>query len=180
MKLYIGNATKQWHDFIYWVPGAKASRTQRIPIGGQIQISGELDQKAIDSIIQQHAPYGLIASSEVDHAREYIGLIYAVDSMIRSTQIQRLMVHNAEVLVVQGRETRKQASVASNEALQQNLLESGLPENLRAMEASVVEQDHDERSPEKPIAEGYRILRDNPQGPEQQPRQRRRSTRKAA
>ena len=158
MKLFIGNATKQNHDFAYWVPNAKAARTQRIAIGQQIMISGDLDQAAIDSIIQQHAPYGLVASSEADHVREFVGLCYSVDKMIRAETLSKLMIHNTRVLVEKGKEIRKEASVAGNEQLTSNLEESGRPETLRQMEASLVEENYDERSPDPQIAEGYRVI----------------------
>jgi len=183
VKLFIGNATKQNHDFVYWVPGAKAARTQRVPIGGQIMISGDLDQAAVDSIIQQHAPYGLVASSEADHVREFVGLCYSVDRMIRVETLEKLMHHNTRVLVEKGKEIRREASVAGNDQLQTNLAESGRPETLRQMEASMVEENHDDRSPDPQIAEGYRVIRggmDQPPSERSTRAARRASRRKAA
>lgn len=177
MRLYIGNATKQHHDFVYWVPGARSARTQRVEIGRQVEISGSLDQAAIDSIIQQHAPYGLVAASEASHVRDFVGLIYSVDKTIASATIHQLMTHNAEVLVARGKEIRKEAAVAGNEQIEASLQDTGRPETLRAMEASVVEENHDDRSPDPAVAEGFRVIKGG--APEAPPRSRRRSRRAA-
>jgi hypothetical protein len=158
VKLFVGNGSKQNHDFLYWVPSAKAARTQRIPIGGQIQISGELDRAAIDSIIEQHAPYGFAAASEIDHITEYVGLCFSVDKPISLTQLDKLMRHNTQVLSIRGRELRKQAALAGNDQLQASIADSGRPETLRQMEASMVEENHDDRSPEPVLAEGFRVI----------------------
>ena len=181
MKLFIGNATKQNHDFAYWIPRAKSARIQRVPIGGQVMISGDLDQEAIDAIIQQHAPYGLVAASEADHVREFVGLCYSVNLAIRAEVLEKLMHHNTRVLVEKGKVIRKEASVAGNDQLQNNLTESGRPETLRQMETSLVEENHDDRSPDPQIAEGYRVIQGGAQDPgPQTARQRRRAGRKAA
>ena len=182
MKLFIGNATKQNHDFCYWIPNAKSARTQRVPIGGQIAISGDLSQTDIDAIIQQHAPYGLAASSEADHVREFVGLCYSVDRPIRAETLEKLMHHNTRVLVEKGKVIRREASVAGNDQLANNLTESGRPETLRQMEASLVEENHDDRSPDPVIAEGYRVIQGGAgdDRPTTTARQSRRARRKAA
>lgn len=182
MKLFIGNATKQHHDFVYWVPNAKSTRTQRVPIGGQVQISGDLSQSDVDHIIQQHAPYGLVASSEADHVRDFVGLCYSVDRPIRMQTLEKLMHHNTRVLSDAGKEIRRQASVAGNDQLENNLVESGRTETLRQMEASIVEENHDDRSPEPQIAEGFRVIRGGTDQPPATPTARaaRRARRKAA
>lgn len=160
MKLFIGNGTKQNHDFVYWVPDAKSARTQRVPIGGQVAISGDLDQKAIDSIIKQHAPYGLCQSVEVDRVREFTGLCYSVDKPISADIIHKLMMHNTEVLVKRGSQIRREAAIAGNEQLETSLAESGRSETLKLVESSVVEENHDDRSPDPAVAEGWRVSRD--------------------
>jgi len=157
--MFVGNCAKQHQDFVYRVPGAKSARMQRIEIGRQIQISGELDRETVDDIVRQHAPYGMAAASEVDHLTEFVGLCYSVDKQIPAATIFKLMTHNSSVLTERGKETRRRASVAGNEHLETSLAETGRPETLRAMETSIVEENHDERDSEPAIAEGYRMSR---------------------
>lgn len=178
MRMYVGNPTKQNHEFVYWVPNARSARVQRIPVGGQVCISGELDRDAVDMIVQHHAPYGLAAASEVEYAKDFVGLCYSIDKPIAAATLTKVMVHNERVLAEQGREIRRQTSVAGNEALQRNAMESGRPETLRQMEASILEEDHDERSPDPAVAEGFRVINGGAEQPP--PASRRRRNRRVA
>lgn len=162
--MFVGNATKQNFDFIYRVPavvpgGPMPLRTQHIPVGQQVQIAGgELDQETIDGIIQQHARYGLVASSEVEHVREFVGLVYAVGPKpIAEAKIRHLMMHNTGMLQIRGKRFRKEAAVAGNEIIANNLHESGFPADLKTLEVSMSEDNHDDRDEQPAISEGYRI-----------------------
>jgi len=162
MKMYVGNATKQHFDFAYRMPGeTKRIRQQRIEIGQQTQLSGELTQEEIDYIIQQHNPYGFAAASEIDHITEPMSLCYSVGKPISVVQLQKLMFQNENHLITLGRKLRLDAAVAGNEQLQQVVNESGRNETLRAMEASIMEDNHDDRDQQEPVSEGYRIIRND-------------------
>lgn len=169
MFMYVGNATKQHHDFIYSVPnvyGELVRRMQRIEVGGQIRLSGELEQNQIDRIINDHAPYGFIPVSEVDHAQDYIGLCYSIGKdPIRADVLHRLMLHNNQVLSIKGKELRKIAALAGNEQIEQNLQNSGREERLNYVETTIVEDNHDDRDLEPALAEGYRMTRTEPVAP---------------
>lgn len=185
MKLYIGNATKQHQDFVYNVPipGTDRFRAigQRIEIGQQVQISGDLSRARVDDIIQQHARYGLVAVTEIEYVNDFVGLCYSVDTPIRADKMHRLMLHNVGVLAERGREIRKESSIASNDHLESTLNESGHPANLKFSEISIVEEDADRRNNnDSPMAEGYRVQRGARQNPNQPPPPSRRSRRKAA
>lgn len=158
MRMYIGNPTKQHHDFMYRVPGARSARVQRIPVGGQIVISGDLDRDAVDMIVQHHAPYGMAAASEAEYVKDFISLLYSVDKPVSSLSLTRAMVHNNEVLAIQGKEIRRNASIVSNDLLTNNLVESGRQEKLRQMDVEILEENHDERSPDPAVSEGFRVI----------------------
>lgn len=162
MKMYIANATKQVADFIYRVPETQSLRTQSIPIGGQVQLSGELDRTAIDYIIEQHTRYGLVPADEIDRTREFSGLCYSIDAPVKVPKITSLIHHNVEQLIARGRQTREESAVASNNFLENEINESGRPEVLRNFEASVVEENHDERDERPAVAEGVRVSRSAP------------------
>lgn len=162
MRLYIGNATKQNFDFMYWVPTTPpARRIQRIEVGRQVAISGELDRAAIDGIIQQHIAYGIIDAKDVAHAAHFVPLCFSVDRPITGAQLTALMTKNAAVLQDLGRQIRREAALASNDRLETDITESGRPERLRVMDMSVVEENHDERDEQRPLAEGFRVVASN-------------------
>lgn len=122
MKLYIANCTKQIHHFIYRVPELSGPRAQPIREGGQIQISGDnLLPETIDYIINQHARYGMIAVDEIDRAKPFIGLCYSIDKPIPATKIQRLMLHNQDILEVRAEENFKTTALANNELLENRI-----------------------------------------------------------
>ena len=114
MKLYIANCTNQAQDFNYRLPEANSVRRQRIEIGQQIQISGDLAQTDIDAIIAQHAMYGLVRADEVDRTKPFIGLCYNIDKPVTLTKIQSAFSHNQDVLTKLGHEIRKEAAVAAS------------------------------------------------------------------
>ena len=107
MKLFIANGTKQVQVFMYWVAEAKSPRTQTIPVGAQIQITGDLSQPEIDSIIAQHVKYGLTAAEEVERSRSYSSLIYSVDRPVKTGLIERALAFNHNVLLLRGKKVRE-------------------------------------------------------------------------
>ena len=155
MKMWVANTTKQSHDFIYRLPETPAPRMQQIAIGSQIQISGrsggELDSSEIDSIIAQHRKYGLIAVDEVDRSKPFIGLVYSTDRPVPIEKLRRALIHNDEVLVERGVETRKEAAIAVNNAIDEQ------SQGLKAVELSVVEATSGNGPEHKPISEGVRV-----------------------
>jgi hypothetical protein len=146
MKLYVANCTKQVQDFVYRVPETLGpARMQRIEIGRQVPLSGDLNTKQIDSIIEQHAKYGLVPADEVDRTKPFIGMCYAVDKPVPLTRMQSAIIHNDEVLALRGQHLRQEAAVAVNNAMEDQAPGSGLKE----LEMTIVEdQRKDGSSPE--------------------------------
>jgi hypothetical protein len=180
MKMYVTNCTQQSQDFTYRLPEAPGAMRQTIPIGGYIRISGDLNQPQIDAIVKQHARYGMVAESEVDRTKAFIGLYYTVDREPRVGRMYEAIAHNVDVLEERGRNLRMEAAIVTNNVIREN----SPPGSLRELEMSVVE----ERSGGKEvidnpsIAEGVRVTNDH-QGPpavESRAEQRRRQRRRAA
>lgn len=168
MKMYIANCTAQVHDFIYRVVESPALRTQKIEIYGQIVVSGNLTDKDVDFIVEQHARYGLIPVSEIDRTRPFIGMCYQVDKPIEVAKIRRAIEHNRDVLQERGVELRKEAAIAVNNKLEEQLTDGrGNPIGtaLTALEMSVVEENPGQLETHKPIAEGVRVSRTETPGP---------------
>ena len=118
MKLYIANCTKQVHDFIYRVPEATGPRMQPIREGAQIQISGELLPDVVDSIVNHARTYGMIHIDEIDRAKPFSGLCYSVDKPISAAKIQKLMIHNQDVLEERAEDTLKATALANSKVLE--------------------------------------------------------------
>lgn len=160
MKLYIGNATRQLQDFTYRLPEVPGVRNQMILIGGQIAISGDLNKRQIDAIIDQHEPYGLVAIEDIDRTRPFVGLCYSVDREIVPGAIEKLMRHNTGVLVERGKSLRVAAAVVEENRISNQLSDNDM-RPLRNFEMSVVEENPQPSADgTEPVAEGFRIKRE--------------------
>ena len=177
MKLYIVNCTQQTQDFVYRLVEATGVRSQPIAIGGYVRVSGELTQPQIDDIIRQHSRYGMVAESEVDRTKPFIGLFYTIDRLPKLAKIYDAISHNVEVLQERGKKTREEAAVFTSSAIENNVPAGSLKE----LEMSVVQERRDGREVLDPdIAEGFRVTRDHkgPPVPETRAEQRRRNARR--
>jgi hypothetical protein len=163
MMLFIGNATKQKFVFAYRVPEVAGVRQQEIQVGGQVMISGNLSSTDIDAILDQHRPYGLVASSEIDRTKTFAGLCYSIGQPITAAKLGLVIQRNTEVLVQRGQEMRKQAAVMIQGRIENDLAERQGMEgtNLRQLDMSVVEEEpKGGYTTDAPIAEGIRVKRD--------------------
>lgn len=165
MKLYIANCSKQNQEFVYRVIETSGARVQQIPIGGQVQLTGELSAPQIDSIVRHHATYGLLRHDEIDRSREFVGLVYCVDRPVTAAMIERVNRHNTNILEARGKVIRQNTAVAQNQQLETSLLEADRQETLKAMDVTIVEEKPDPRSETAPIAEGIRVSRNEAESP---------------
>ena len=106
--LYVANASKQKHDFIYRVAEETSVRRQQIPPGGQITVyqSGAA-QHVLAAIVEQHARYGLVDVADIDRRKPFVGLCYSFDKPIKVDKIMQADEHNSYVLQEQSQEARK-------------------------------------------------------------------------
>lgn len=163
MKLFIANLTKQHQGFTYRVLESEGVRTQHIPVGQQIQISGDLSQPDIDYIIRQHERYGLVRADEIDRKKPFVGLCYSVDKPVREAVIHRGVEHNTDILVDRGREIRQETAIATNNRIEHDLGENqDVNASLRKLDVSVVEEEPTGgyRGEDKPFSEGVTVTRD--------------------
>jgi hypothetical protein len=186
MKLYVANATRQTHQFTYSRIGSPRAYVQEIPAGGQIAISGDLTQPEVESIIQQHVKYGMIAIDDISRSQGFCGRCYSLDRSIRLERIQELLLRNDRVLREQGRAARVAAAVALNQTIEENMMHQQMPGRLAELDISVVEDRpsrvRGERNPDlerqlaesEPVAEGFRLRSDAPPPDQGRTRRRRR------
>ena len=162
--LYIGNATKLNLDFQYCVDRGSAAqpcppRSQPIPPGTQVRISGDLTPEQIDNILRQHAKYGLVAATSIDQSRGFHGTCYSIGKPITGQRLVLLMRQNHAALIVRGQEIRQQSAVAQSNLLETALTEQGRPETLTQMDLTIQEEQHDPNNPEPQLSEGFRVVR---------------------
>lgn len=165
MKLYIANGTHQNIDFQYRVPGAKNYRQQTIPIGGQQQLSGDLDQTAIDSIVAGYHQYGICRSNELSTFKGFhVPFVYSVDKPVPFETIAELVVHNREVQTLLGKKIRTSAALAVNSIIEENI--TGEP--LKNFEITIEEKGSKDK--DATVHEGVRVTRDRNRGAPQNAR----------
>ena len=150
MKMFIANCTKQARDFAYRLPD-KGGRMQRIEIGQQIQVAGDLSQPEVDSIIDHYARYGMKSVADARRARgSFTGLCYSLDKPVEIENMQIVLQINDQVLTDRGQQARKEAAVATSAAIMRNG-----DQGLQALETSIVEVKKDGSEPE--VQEGVRV-----------------------
>ena len=144
MRLYVANLGRQAVDFIYRLPETPSPRMQQIAIGSQILISGTLTPPEVESIVEQHRKYGLVAVNELDGARGRVTLCYSVDKPVPVNALQLGILKNTAALKDEGEQIRRDLAIAVQ---QQITKDQPRDENGRAvggdlaeLELSVIEE----------------------------------------
>ena len=162
-ELYIGNVSKQIHQFGYRVQERPGVITQVVPIGGQIRISpngqrSDLSQMEIDYILSQHLIYGLVSVDNLDTIGPHDGLCYSIGKPFTADKLHEGMLYKERALGAIGRQLRTEAALAVNQQIEQT---TGAP--VRELEMSFAEQEprggyqHNDNSDH--LAEGVRVTR---------------------
>lgn len=129
---------------------------QRIEAGSQIRIAGDLTTADVEAIVAHHAKYGMRTADEANRAKAFVGLCYSIDAPVKLDRMEIVLDLNRSVLIQRGVEARRQAAVATAEAVEKELP----PGTLGALEMSVVEEKRDGREVTDPnVAEGVRVDR---------------------
>ena len=161
--MFIANGTHQNIDFQYRLPEYKTSRRQLISIGGQIQISGELNEKQIGIIVQFHSVYGMCKYNEISMFKGFfIPYIYSVDIPISAEIITELVIQNREFNELKGRKQRAEAAIAVNAQIEENA-----GEKLTNFQMEIEEKPMKDR--DVTISEKIVITRDKERGAPQDP-----------
>ena len=119
-KLYVANCTKQDSDFAYRTTRGGKLIMQKIHVGRQVKLAGDLTGAEIAYIIDQHAKYGFVSVRDIDRTKPFIGLCYD-DKPIQVDAIRQALAHNDAVLLERGRKTREGAAVDTHQAVEQQL-----------------------------------------------------------
>lgn len=140
--LYVANASKQRHDFIYRIPEEVGVRRQAIDPGSQIVVyQPNAGAPTIKAIIDQHRNYGLTDVAEIDRRRPFVGLCYQLDKPIKVEKIMYADEHNSEVLTGLSQEARQAAAAALHGSISKEVEKAtGGVGRLEALEVELVEQ----------------------------------------
>jgi len=161
MRMFIANGMHQNLDFQYRLPESKRPRQQIIPIGSQVMLSGELSQKDIDAIIEQHGIYGMIEASEISRSNEHVAYVYSVGKPVSAEYIAQLVQHNRVIHTELGRRYRQEAAVATSSMIQDNTTD-----HLNSLEFTIRE---DTKNKDHEIDETVRVTSDEKRGASQNP-----------
>lgn len=161
-SLYVGNMTKQLHQFEFRLPNQRVPRRVDIEALTQVNIAGSdgLTGSEIEQIVKQHERYGLIPVSEIDHTKPYFGLVYSTDKPITVANFHLAIKHNDDAMMEMGKEIRKRAAVATAATLQNSNDLKQLRAELGELEMSVVEQET-KSNPDPEFAEGVVVREPN-------------------
>jgi hypothetical protein len=164
-KLYVANATTQNQAFSYRVPDEhptgglvySKNRTQEIPPGRQIAISGDLSSAQIDAIIEQHRKYGLLKVDEIGRQSTHIHIVASVDRPISASRLEEVMKNNLVILKERGKQMRKLAAIQTHEETAGNMNDPDAP-TLVKMELEVEElRERFSNVVEAPLEEHIRV-----------------------
>lgn len=173
MRLYIANVTPQYQTIHYrldYLPdGTKDGRllipyksTPPIPPGRQTQVGGDWEKPALDSIINQLEPFGLVG--EVDISRlpkaRRVTYVFNLGKVVSEKAIREAHAHNTGVLVDDGALRRKRAAVGAADIVAKSVAEQtaqiGLDVPLTGFEMSVEQEEQSELG-ERRVEEGYTV-----------------------
>jgi hypothetical protein len=150
--------THQVIDFQYRLPEYKNFRQQNIPIGGQIQISGELNEKQIGIIVEYHLKYGMLKGSDISNFKGfYIPYVFSVDNPVSADIIAEGIIQNRQFNKALGVKLRAEAAVAVSAQIEENSMD-----RLDNLEFEVEEMPSKDRDPT--ISEKIRVTRDPERG----------------
>lgn len=167
-KLYIANVTSQTWEFPYRLPESSRHYTQTINIASQTQIPGtnrDVSQVVIDSILEQHAHYGLVSADEALRGAHFYGLVYSVDKPVPFEKLQRLVERYRSILNKRGTEARQNAAIATNEYVENMLFERQMPHQLTQLDVSVEEMSRPEGFEGPETSQGFTVVRGKDDAP---------------
>jgi hypothetical protein len=146
------------------LPEYKTFRQQNIPVGEQIRISGELNEKQIDIIIEYHLKYGMLKYSELSSFKGFfIPYVYSVDNPVSAEIIAEGIIQNRQFNKALGERLRAEAAIAVNAQIEENS-EGG---QLKEFEMEIKEMPSKDRDPT--VEETIRVTRDKERGAPQEP-----------
>jgi hypothetical protein len=140
MPLYVANLSRNVLEFTYRVAGENRYFTTKILPFAQESIYSRGTPDELASIVDQNKPYGLVAVSDIDRTKAFIGMCYQFDKPIQPDKMIPVARHNDDVLTRDAQESRKITAIAMDNALARSAQETGLKFNGVEVELEEQEQ----------------------------------------
>lgn len=114
-KVYVANVTAQNHTANFRLPDSSKPMALTIPMGSQKYI-GDLSAPAIDAMVAQLGPYGLVELGHEDKS-EKVTYIFSVGAPVPGTALQKIYDRNRGILTDEGKQRRLENAVAANQVM---------------------------------------------------------------
>lgn len=137
--LFIGNTTKQHHDFVFKMPETGRTISRKIQAGTQEVVFRDSTDAVVNAVIDQHKKYGLVSETEAKKAKHFIGLLYSTEKPIKLGSLELAFHHNQEILEAQAEKNLEHIGQAAKESLDA-ISRDGEGSGLPRLELEVVEQ----------------------------------------
>lgn len=186
--IHIANCTKQNHTIHFrtdyrqvLASGMKTAfspATRRdIKPGQQVKIEADTIDGA-QAIVEQLAVYGMIGVAEISRARHFVPLIFNMEKSVSAHQIKQVMGFNVGIRQLEGRDRRRKAAVAVNEAVLAAVAANLTEQQIPVPDNTQMEVEFETASPleegETRVEEGFRLDEQAPppakNAPTQKPR----------
>jgi hypothetical protein len=172
MNLFIANCTRQKQTICYRLDFDQIDGPQRafrpavqrpIEPGQQVKIEADtIDQ--LQAVCEQLQIYGLKGVTDIPRATDFVPIVFSTGVPVKKNAIVEVMQHNERIRIIQGKDRRQRAAVASNETVvnavaselaRQELPPEAIPETVE----TVVDFEQLEQSEagESRIEEGVRV-----------------------
>lgn len=191
-RIYIANCTNQHRQIAYRLDytvdphgnrvntGLLPYKTENIPPGRQLPIGGDLPGDALEEIVKQLTPYGLVAMLEMKRAqvRGPTPMVFNIDKPVPRAVMDDAQHHNAGILSVAGKARREAAAIASNQALADTVAGQGFPDVKEPgkFEVEFEQTNRDDNYADANLIDGLRVVRRHTQPPPEKAPRRRRTT----
>ena len=166
MKMYVANATLQRQEFYYSLPEQTKRRQLTIQPLAQVRVADELDQQGVDYIVAQHEKYGFLSVDAITaskNPRGFHGLCFSIDKPVTSARIETLMRGNQQILDARGQMLRREAAIASNDAMTRSLSHNSelqdLTVDIKNVELTVQQdlKDGEDFASKDAVSEGFKV-----------------------
>ena len=189
-RLYIANPTRQRQIVCYRLDfdnegnpkdtnrKFQPHHQQEIEPGRQIQLGRDFHPNQISEIVEQLAVFGLIGEVDVPKLRAadfdnlragVVPFVFNIDRPVSSENMRKVMAHNANILIQDGRERRKKAAIASSATIQQTVenqfAAAGFPDTPSERQTIAFEQEEQSEAGEPRVEEGYKVDKNAPVKP---------------
>jgi hypothetical protein len=106
----------QYHVLNYRLPENPSLITQQIPSGRQVQVAKDMNVIQLEAFIGQLRKYGLVTVEEALNHRPKTPIVFIlnVDKPVPEDVIRRIIAQNTGIIANIGKETRRQAALATS------------------------------------------------------------------